>query len=516
MPSPEQQLREWSERAKARLAELEVGPRFEYVGTVEDVGDGVAFISGLPGVRLDEILSFPGGARGLALQMDRERIGCAILDAQQDVAAGDEVRGTGQVVEVPVGPELLGRVVDPLGRPLDDGPEIQATERYPVERPAPGILDHALVRQPLQTGILAIDSMIPVGRGQRELIIGDRKTGKTAIAVDTVINQRDTDVVSVYAVIGQKASTTREIIESIQTYGDPSKVTFVVGGADSAPATQWLTAYAACSIAEWFRDHGRDALVIYDDLSKQADAYRELSLLLRRPPGREAFPGDIFYIQSRLLERAANVRDEAGGGSLTALPIAETRAGNISAYIPTNLISITDGQIYLDPDLFNRGQKPAIDIGKSVSRVGGKTQTQSMQDLASDMRLRYTQFLELEEYTRFGVEMDPKTQARIEHGRRIRAILSQPRLDPLGASFEVTLLLALNEHVLDDVPLDNVRPLVRQARERLKSEAADVLDRIDETGQLTDDDRSAILDVFQSVARRFRSDDAEEPRGAAQ
>ncbi|MFB6374214.1 MAG: F0F1 ATP synthase subunit alpha [Bradymonadaceae bacterium] len=410
-------------------------------------------------------------------------------------------------------------MVDPLGTPLDDGPPIETDESYPVERPAPEILDRELVREPLETGILAVDSMIPIGRGQRELIIGDRKTGKTAVAVDTVINQHDKEVLSVYAIVGKTASTTREIIEAIREHGDPSKVAFVVGGSEAPPAMQWLTPYAACSVAEYFRDHNRDALVVFDDLSKQADAYRELSLLLRRPPGREAYPGDIFYIQSRLLERATNLSEEAGGGSLTALPIAETKAGNLSAYIPTNLISMTDGQIYLDPDLFNKGQKPAIDIGESVSRVGGKTQMASMKELASDMRLRYTQFLDLEEYTRFGVEVDPETEKRIEHGRRIRAILSQPRFEPLRGSVEVALLLALEEGLLDPIPVDRVQDFKERARDRLRERAGEILKAVDERGELSDEQRDGLLEVLEPLADRLsgeEGDDETEQREAGE
>jgi F-type H+-transporting ATPase subunit alpha len=420
------------------------------------VGDGVAIVAGLPDARLDELLLFADGTRGLAVDLGEETIGCVLLGSAANIAAGSLVRGTGEVASVPVGAGLLGRVVDALGQPLDGGEPPAAERIAPVEQPAPGIVDRALVSQPLATGLLAVDAMIPLGRGQRELIIGDRGIGKTAIAVDAIINQRSSDVISIYAAIGQKASAVARVIEAVKANGAPERCLFVVGEADAAPGLQWLTPYAACTMAEFFMQAGRDVLLVIDDLTKHAAVYRQVSLLLRRPPGREAYPGDIFYVHSRLLERAAKLSPENGGGSLTALPIAETQAGNISAYIPTNLISITDGQIYLDPRLFYEDQKPAVDVGKSVSRVGGATQAPVLKALSESLRLDYAQFLELEVFTRFGTMVDDRTRSRIEHGRRIRAVLAQAQYAPLSLGEQVALLTAVIQGILDDLPLDRI------------------------------------------------------------
>jgi F-type H+-transporting ATPase subunit alpha len=366
---------------------METAPTLEYVGTVDHVGDGVAAISGLPWTRLDELLRFEDGTLGLAFRVGEDTVGCVLLGSGEKITAGSRVRGTGEIIRVPVGDALLGRIVDSTGAPLDEGPPITADRRDPIERPAPAIVDRDLVTQPLLTGLTVIDAMIPLGRGQRELIIGDRKTGKTAVAVDTIISQRASDVVCVYAAVGQKASAVNQVVDAVRRYGAIERCIFVVGESDAPPGAQWITPYAACTMAEYFRDRGRDALLIIDDLTKHAIVYRQLSLLLRKPPGREAYPGDVFYIHSRLLERAAKLSDDLGGGSLTALPIAETQAGNLTAYIPTNLISITDGQIYLEPKLFYEGQKPAVNVAMSVSRVGGQTQAPVMKRLAETLRL---------------------------------------------------------------------------------------------------------------------------------
>ena len=451
-----EELRDWTHKARERVTRLAIDPVLEHVGRVEQIGDGVATVSGLPDTRLDELLVFEDGVRGLAVDLGEQTIGCVLLGGTEGIAAGSIVRGTGEVARAPVGDALLGRVIDALGRPLDGGTPIAIERSAPVEQPAPAIVDRALVTRPLATGLLAVDAMIPLGRGQRELIIGDRGTGKTAIAVDAIINQRATDVICVYAAVGQKASSVVQVIDAVRRYGAPERCLFVVGEADAAPGLQWLTPYSACTMAEHFMAQGRDVLLVIDDLTKHAAAYRQISLLLRRPPGREAYPGDIFYIHSRLLERAAKLAPEKGGGSLTALPIAETQAGNISAYIPTNLISITDGQIYLDPRLFYEDQKPAIDIGRSVSRVGGKTQAPVLKALSESLRLEYAQFLELEVFTRFGTMVDERTGKVIEHGRRIRAVLRQPQFAPLALGEQVALLLAVSEHVLDDIPLERV------------------------------------------------------------
>ena len=369
-----------------------------------------------------------------------------LLSSVAAVTAGMKAVDTREVVRVPVGEGLLGRVVDPLGRPLDGGEPVKAARFDPVEQPAPAIIERDFVSEPLATGLTVIDAMIPLGRGQRQLVIGDRKTGKTAIGVDAILNQRDSDVISIYAAIGQKDSTVARVIETVRRLGAPERCIFVVGEADAPPGVQWLAPYAACAMAEYFRDRGQHALLVIDDLTKHAAVYRELSLLLRRPPGREAYPGDVFYIHSRLLERAAKLSPEKGGGSLTALPIAETQAGNLSAYIPTNLISITDGQIYLEPKLFYEGQKPAVNVGLSVSRVGAKAQPPVLKDLARNLRLAYAQFLELEVFMRFGAIVDERTRQTIEHGRRIRAVLSQPENAPLSLAEQASLLLAVEEN----------------------------------------------------------------------
>ena len=449
-------LRRWMDRSRRRIRTLPMAPQSERVGRVLQIGDGVATVSGLPETRLDELLVFDGGVAGLAVDLGEAVIGCVLLGGAEGISAGSVVRGTGEVARVPVGDALLGRVVDPLGAPLDELEPVVPEALVPVEKTAPSIVDRALVTQPLATGLLVVDAMIPLGRGQRELIIGDRGTGKTAIAVDTIINQRSSDVICVYAAIGQKASTVAQVIEAVQHHGAPERCLFVIGEADAAPGLQWLTPYAACTMAEHFMAQGRDVLLVLDELTKHAAVYRQVSLLLRRPPGREAYPGDIFYIHSRLLERAAKLAPEQGGGSLTALPIAETQASNISAYIPTNLISITDGQIYLDPRLFYEDQKPAVDVGKSVSRVGGKTQAPVLKALAESLRLEYAQFLELELFTRFGTMVDERTRKTIVHGQRIRAVLGQRQFAPLSLGQQVALLLALAEGVLDAIPLDRI------------------------------------------------------------
>ncbi len=486
-------LQAWLPEARRRLREVEAAPRLDHVGIVEQIGDGVAMISGLPGTRLDELLRFEDGTLGLAFHVDQKQVGCVLLGSGEQIGAGTKVRGTGDVIRVPVGPALLGRVVDPTGAPLDGGPPIAAERRDPIERPAPAIVDRDLVTEPLMTGLTVVDSMIPLGRGQRELIIGDRKTGKTSVAVDSIINQRSSEVISVYAAIGQKASTVSEVVAAVREHGAFERCIVVVGEAGAPPGAQWITPYAACTMAEYFRDRGQDALLVIDDLTKHAIIYRQLSLLLRKPPGREAYPGDVFYIHARLLERSAKLSAEQGGGSLTALPIAETQAGNLTAYIPTNLISITDGQVYLEPKLFYEGQKPAVNVGMSVSRVGGQTQAPAIKDLAQTLRLDYAQFLELEVFTRFGAMVDERTSRVIEHGRRIRAILAQPEHQPLPLAVQAALLLSLAEGKLDALPL----PVV----ERFKSDLGAWLDercpraaaRINRTGALSDDDRRDLL-----------------------
>lgn len=483
----------WLPAARERLHDMRFEPSLEYVGTVERVGDGVATISGLPWTRLDELLRFEDGTLGLALRVSEESVGCVLLGGAEAIAAGSRVHGTGEIIRVPVGDALLGRIVDSLGAPLDDGPPIVADRKDPIERPAPPIVDRDLVTQPLMTGLTVIDAMIPLGRGQRELIIGDRKTGKTALAVDTMINQRASDVICIYAAVGQKASAINQVVDGVRRYGAFERCIFVVGVADAPPGAQWITPYAACTMAEYFRDQGRDALVIFDDLTKHAIVYRQLSLLLRKPPGREAYPGDVFYLHARLLERAAKLSQELGGGSLTALPIAETQAGNLTAYIPTNLISITDGQIYLEPKLFYEGQKPAVNVAMSVSRVGGQTQAPAMKRLAETLKLEYTQFLELEVFTRFGAMVEDRTKRTIEHGRRIRAILAQAEYRPLSLAQQVALLLAVGEGKLDAVPLRLIGEVKSRLGAWLSERCPRSVTRIEESGDLDETDRQDLV-----------------------
>ncbi len=501
----------WLGESRRRIGELALAPQIEHVGHVAQIGDGVATVLGLPDTRLDELLVFAGGVQGLAVDLGEEAIGVVLLGATGGVAAGSVVRGTGDVARVPVGEALLGRVVDALGNPLDGGAPLAAAAVAPIEQPAPAIVDRALVTRPLATGLLVVDAMIPLGRGQRELIIGDRGTGKTAVAVDTMINQRASDVICVYAAIGQKASSVAQVIEAVRRYGASQRALFVIGEADAAPGLQWLTPYSACAMAEYFRDQGRDVLLVIDDLTKHAAAYRQLSLLLRRPPGREAYPGDIFYIHSRLLERAAKLAPERGGGSLTALPIAETQAGNLSAYIPTNLISITDGQIYLDPRLFYEDQKPAVDVGKSVSRVGGKTQAPVLKALSESLRLEYAQFLELEVFTRFGTMVDERTRRVIEHGRRLRAVLRQPQFAPLPLGEEVALLLAAAERVLDAVPLEQVDAFRTGLGAWLAERCPEALTIDEQTAALAENLRQALVAALQSLARSLAPPPAGDP-----
>ena len=494
-------FRQWAAQSRERIGRAPLDPQLVRVGRVVQVGDGVATLEGLPDTRLDELLVIEGGPAAQAVDLTEGGIGCILLGDVSEVAAGAIVRGTGDVMRVPVGKALLGRVVDPLGRALDGGEPIAAVSTAPIERPAPPIVDRALVDTPLATGVLVIDATLPLGRGQRELIIGDRGTGKTAIAVDTIIRQRTTDVICVYAAIGQKGSSVAQVIDAVHRYGAPERCIFVVGEADAAPGLQWITPYAACSMAEYFMEAGRDVLLVLDDLTKHAAVHREISLLLRRPPGREAYPGDIFYIHSRLLERAAKLAPERGGGSLTALPIAETQAGNLSAYIPTNLISITDGQIYLDPRLFYENQKPAVDVGRSVSRVGSKAQAPVVKALAESLRLEYAQFLELEVFTRFGTLVDERTRRVIEHGRRIRAVFTQAQYAPLSVAEETALLLALSERVLDEVPLELFGVFRSRLRDWVAAQCPETFELGDGSPPLSDEARARLKTALVALAQ---------------
>jgi F-type H+-transporting ATPase subunit alpha len=425
------------------------------VGTVIAIQDGVARIYGLQDVKYLELVEFPRtGLYGLALNLEEETVSCPILGDYTQIVEDDEVRTTGRIVEVPVGDELLGRVVDPLGKPIDDRGPINATRTRPVERVAPGVITRKSVDTPVQTGIKAIDSMIPIGRGQRELIIGDRQTGKTALAIDTIINQKGQDLICIYVAIGQKNSTVARTQAILEEHGAMKYTIIVVAGAADPAPLKYLAPYAGCAMGEEFMEEGRDALIIYDDLTKHAEAYRNISLIIRRPPGREAFPGDVFYLHSRLLERAARLNEDYGGGSLTALPIIETKANDISAYIPTNVISITDGQIFLETDLFNAGQRPALNTGNSVSRVGSSAQRKAMSQVAGTLRLELAQFRELEAFSQFASDLDKDTRARLDRGRRTQEVLKQPQYQPIPVEKQVMIIYAVTNGYLDDVPVE--------------------------------------------------------------
>lgn len=473
------------------------------VGTITSIATGIAKVSGLPGVAFEEVLKFPGDVYGIAFNVDEDEIGVVLLGDYWQLQAGDEVERRGHVMDVPVGDGLIGRIVNPLGRPLDGNGPVASGARLPIERPAPHIMDRAPVTVPLQTGIKVIDALIPIGRGQRELILGDRQTGKSAIALDTILNQRGKDVVCVYCAIGQRASAVAKTVASLQEKGAMEYTVLVVTEGNDPPGLAYIAPYAATSIAEYFMAQGRDVLVVYDDLTHHARAYRELSLLLRRPPGREAFPGDIFYIHARLLERATRLRPELGGGSLTALPIIETEAQDISAYIPTNLISITDGQIYLSPSLFELGVLPAVDVGKSVSRVGGKAQRAAYRAVAGDLKLAYAQFEELESFARFGAHLDEHTRKIIEHGRRIRACLKQPGFAPVPVPAQIAVLLALTAELFDPVPIERMTEAEQAVREAAAAIPAALCARFDSAEPLSAEDRAMVIEIARSALAAF-------------
>lgn len=470
--------------------------RFEETGTISFVGNGIARIKGLRSVRSEELIVFPGNSLGIAFNLDRDEVAVVMLDRGDEIKAGQQVSRTGRVMDVTVGEELLGRVVDPLGRPLDEGAPLRARERRPAEREAPAIMDRAPVNVPLQTGLLVVDSMIPVGRGQRELILGDRQTGKTAIAVDAMINQRDTGVVCVYCAIGLRRSAVAGVVADLREHGVMRSCIVVVATGEDPPGMNYAAPYSATTMAEYFMEKGQDALIVYDDLTRHARSYRELSLLLRRPPGREAFPGDIFYIHSRLLERSTQL---SRGGSLTALPIVETEAQDISAYIPTNLISITDGQIYLSPDLFEAGVLPAVDVGRSVSRVGGKSQLPSYSEVVGDLRLSYSQFEELEAFARFGTRIDEETRKTLEHGRHIREVLKQPQYEPVAAPEQVAILLATTAGLLDEIALENVARAKEKIGRIFREKEPKLYQRISSSERLEPGDRERILEIAREA-----------------
>jgi F-type H+/Na+-transporting ATPase subunit alpha len=475
------------------------GLRTQEVGRVRAVGNGIVLVAGLPGVRSEELIRFPGGLLGVTFNVDPSDAGVILLGDTGDLQAGAEARRTGGVLDVPVGEALLGRVVDALGRPLDDLGPIRTLERRPVEREAPPIMARAPVTVPLQTGLKVVDALVPIGRGQRELILGDRTTGKTAIVLDTLINQKDQDVICVYCAIGQRDSAVAGLIADLRQQGVMDYCIVVVAPGEALPGLHFVAPYAATSMAEFFMEQGRDVLIIYDNLTNHARSYRELSLLLRRPPGREAYPGDIFYIHARLLERSTHLRPEHGGGSLTALPIVETEAQDIAAYIPTNLISITDGQIYLTPGLFQKGIFPAVDVGKSVSRVGGKAQLPAYRAVAGDLRLTYSQFQELEAFSRFGTRLDERTRTTLDHGYRVREILKQNQFDPMPVAQQIAVLLAVTQGLFDSVPLDRVAAAEKAVRKMLCEDIPDLCQRIEAGMSLEGGDRDLILNKVREA-----------------
>ncbi|MBM3694594.1 MAG: F0F1 ATP synthase subunit alpha [Actinobacteria bacterium] len=476
--------RQIGEALRRNLEGWDPGLEAAAVGYVATVGDGVARVAGLPGTMANELLEFPAGLYGVALNLDEDSVGAVILGEAARVHEGDPVRQTGRVLSVPVGDALLGRVIDALGEPMDGKGPINATERRLLETQAPSVVQRRPVHQPIQTGIKAIDAMMPIGRGQRELIIGDRQTGKTAIVVDTILNQRDAGVKCIYVAIGQKSSTVAEVVEVLEARGAMEYTVVVNASASASPALQMYAPYTGSAIGQYWMYKGEHALVIFDDLSKQAVAYREISLLLRRPPGREAFPGDIFYLHSRLLERCAKLSDELGGGSLTGLPIVETKAGDVSAYIPTNVISITDGQIYLETDLFYSGVRPAINAGISVSRVGGSAQVKAMKRVAGPLRLNLAQFRELEAFAEFGSELDAASQAQLERGRRVVEVLKQPQYQPVPVAEQVVAIYAVTSGLMDDVPVAQVADFELGLREWFRTRHAGLLRTIADAGDL--------------------------------
>jgi F-type H+-transporting ATPase subunit alpha len=493
-------------RAKLELREI---------GTITSVDQGVAWISGLPGVRSEELIFFPGGKLGMAFNLDERRLAAVLLDENEQFRAGQEVHRSGRIMDVPVGESLLGRVLDPMGRPLDGRGQIDTEIRKPIERAAPGIVDRAPVTVPLQTGLQAVDALIPIGRGQRELILGDRQTGKTAVAVDTIINQRDNDVVCIYCAIGQRSSSVAKVLADLREHEAMANSIVVMATGEDPPGLNFMAPYAATTIAEYFMEQGRDALLVYDDLTRHARSYRELSLLLRRPPAREAYPGDIFYIHSRLLERSTHLSEQMGGGSLTALPIIETQAQNLSSYIPTNLISITDGQIYLSPQLFREAVLPPVDVGKSVSRVGGKTQAPAYRAVAGDLRLAYSQFEELETFARFGVQLDEDTRRRLERGRRVREILKQPQYNPIPMAEQITVLVALNQGVFDEIEIPGIAQAKSAVRDKARDELSELFARIDQRKKLSQENIEEIETAARKAVERQRKEQQEEKNNGA-
>jgi F-type H+-transporting ATPase subunit alpha len=488
---------EINEIIRKQIENFEAGVTVTEVGTVIKLGDGIAELHGLEKVMAGELLEFPHDVRGLALNLEEDKVGAVLFGDFQKIREGDLVKRTGRIMQVPVGDALVGRVVDVLGNPIDERGPIVTEHFYPVERIAPGVVERQPVKEPLQTGLKAIDAMVPIGRGQRELIIGDRQTGKTAVAVDTIINQKGKDVICIYVAIGQKASTVAQVVKTLQDYGAMDYTIVIKATASDPAAMQFLAPYSGAAMGEYFRDNGRHALTIYDDLSKQAAAYREISLLLRRPPGREAYPGDVFYLHSRLLERAAKLSDVKGGGSLTSLPIIETQAGDISAYIPTNVISITDGQIFLEADLFNSGFRPAINVGNSVSRVGGAAQIKAMKQVAGTLRLDLAQFRELQAFAQFGSDLDRATQAQLARGQRLTEILKQPQYQPMDVEKQVLLIWSATNGYTDDVAIEDIRRFETELLKFVENSHPGLLAAINEKKQLTEEIRQDLKQLLE-------------------
>lgn len=491
---------------RASLRDMSPQAAVRDIGTVFSVGQGTARASGLASVESEELLEFADGSYGVAFNIDLEEVGVILLNPGEGIVAGTEIRRTGRVQDTPVGEALLGRVIDPLGRPLDQKGPLRHSARLPVERPAPRIMDRAPVTVPLQTGIKVIDALIPIGRGQRELLVGDRQSGKTALAIDAIINQRDSGVICIFCAIGKRGSDVVKVIDDLTSAGALDHCVVVVATEENPPGLQYVAPYAATTIAEYFMEKGKDVLIIYDDLTRHARAYRELSLLLRRPPGREAFPGDIFYIHSRLLERSTHLNEALGGGSLTALPIVETEAEDISAYIPTNLISITDGQVFLSATMYGKGLLPAVDVGKSVSRVGGKTQLPAYHEIAGGVRLYYSQFEELETFSRFGSRLDEATQRTLDRGRRLREVLKQPQYKPISPMHQILGLFATLEGLLDSIAIDSIGEVELYLQEGVDRELGDLAERIQSGASLTDDDRRKMKCVAEQAVERWHNE----------
>jgi F-type H+-transporting ATPase subunit alpha len=494
---------EISELLKSKIQNLDVAADTRNQGTVVSVTDGICRIHGLSDVMQGEMIEFPGNTFGLALNLERDSVGAVVLGAYEHISEGATVKATGKILSVPVGPELIGRVVNSLGQPIDGKGPINAKMTDVIEKVAPGVIARRSVSQPVQTGLKAIDSMVPIGRGQRELIIGDRQTGKTAVAVDTIINQKGKDLFCVYVAIGQKASTVANVVRKLEETGAMAYTIVVAATASESAAMQYIAAYSGCTMGEYFRDRGQDALIIYDDLTKQAWAYRQVSLLLRRPPGREAYPGDVFYLHSRLLERAAKLKNELGGGSLTALPVIETQAGDISAYIPTNVISITDGQIFLESDLFHQGIRPAINVGNSVSRVGGSAQVKAMRQVAGSLRLDLAQYRELAAFAQFGSDLDKATQAQLNRGARLTEVLKQPQYEPLPVEKQVLMIFAGTNGYLDALQTSDVARYQKELFAFVESRKPTLLRTLAEKKQMDDALRQEATAALKEFATEF-------------